>query len=202
MVATGQIGDVSELRVQKSQLRQHMKQLRDDALQDNPNAPSEQIARHGLAFLEHSAGTVVSAYAAMPGELDPAPLLNRLMVSGKRIALPVVVAKGQPLVFRLWQPGDVMASGTWGIQEPLPDKAAVSPDIMLVPLLAFDARGGRLGYGGGFYDRTIAALRAQGSVVTVGLALQAQEVEVVPMGPHDQYLDWILTPTGATRCGG
>ncbi len=202
MVATDQIGDVSELRAQKSQLRQQMKRLRDDVLQDNPTAPSEQIARHELAFLEHSAGTVVSAYMAMPGELDPAPLVNRLIADGTRIALPVVVAKGQPLVFRLWQPGDAMASGTWGIKEPLPDKLDVSPDIMLVPLLAFDARGGRLGYGGGFYDRTIGVLRAQGCVITVGLALQAQAVDAVPMGPHDQYLDWILTPAGARRCGG
>ncbi len=202
MVADDQIGDVSELRAQKSQLRRKMKRVRDDVLLDNPTTPSEQIAQHGLAFLNCTAGSIVSAYMAMPGELDPAALVKRLIATGMQIALPVVVAKGQPLIFRSWQPGDLMASGTWGIEEPRPDKTDVSPDIMLVPLLAYDAGGGRLGFGGGFYDRTIAALRAQGSVITVGLALQAQEVDAVPMGPHDENLDWILTPAGATRCGG
>lgn len=202
MVPTHQTTDIAVLRAQKSQLRERMKRLRADASHDLGNRPSEQIAEHGLAFLERPGDIVISAYMAMADELDPAPLVDRLVLEGMQIALPVVIAKGEPLVFRLWQRGDVMASGTWGIGEPLADKPELLPDIMLVPLLAFDAAGGRLGYGGGFYDRTIADLRGRRAFVTVGLALDVQEVDAVPMGPHDQYLNWVLTPSGARRCGG
>jgi 5-formyltetrahydrofolate cyclo-ligase len=112
----------------------------------------------------------------------------------------VVAKKGQPLVFRAWVPGDAMDKGVWGIPEPKPDKPVLEPDILLVPLLAFDVDGCRLGYGGGFYDRTLARLRAIKPVVAIGLAYDEQRVNAVPHLDYDQRLDWVLTPSGPIRC--
>ena len=118
------------------------------------------LARHGLGFLAPRPGAAVSGFSAIRDEIDPAALMARLADEGYRLALPVLQGKGKPLLFRAWAPGDAMGSAQWGIAEPLPDKPALEPDIVLVPLLAFDAHGYRLGYGGGFYDRTLARLRA------------------------------------------
>ena len=123
-----------------------------------------------------------------------------LHAEGCRLALPVMVGKGKPLVMRAWTPGDAMDAAAWGIAEPLPDKPEVEPDIVLTPLLAFDANGFRLGYGGGFYDRTLAKLRAKKPVVAVGVAYDEQRVDAVPVESYDQRLDWVLTPSGPLRC--
>jgi 5-formyltetrahydrofolate cyclo-ligase len=144
--------------------------------------------------------TVVSAFAPMPDELRIWPLLRRLQGDRFQLALPVMQGKGRPLLFRAWKPGDAMDSGVWGIAEPRTDKPAVEPDIVLVPLLAFDRSGWRLGYGGGFYDRTLQGLRARKQVVAVGLAYDGQEVEVIPRLDYDQRLDWVLTPSGPRKC--
>ena len=93
-----------------------------------------------------------------------------------------------------------MGSGTWGIAEPLPSRAALEPDIVLVPLLAFDAQGYRLGYGGGFYDRSLAGLRAKKPIVAVGIAYDELKVDAVPHLDYDQRVDWVLTPSGPLRC--
>jgi 5-formyltetrahydrofolate cyclo-ligase len=116
------------------------------------------------------------------------------------LALPVVVAKRQPLVFRAWTPGDAMDKGVWDIPQPKADKPVLEPDILLVPLLAFDLQGRRLGYGGGFYDRTLAGLRARKPITAVGLAYDEQQVDEVPHLDYDQRLDWVLTPSGPIRC--
>ena len=104
--------------------------------------------------------------------------------------------KGLPLVFRAWKPGDPLNAGVWGIQEPLPSAPALDPDILLVPLLAFDTRGYRLGYGGGFYDRTLAGFRMRKRVVAIGVAFDEQRIDAVPHTDYDQRLDWVLTPSG------
>ena len=124
----------------------------------------EALAEHGLGFLPPlRPRAVVSGFAPLPDELRIWPLLRRLAGSGVALALPVVQGKGLPLLFRAWKPGDSMDSGVWDIPEPKADKPVVEPDILLVPLLAFDRQGWRLGYGGGFYDRTLGApARAQG----------------------------------------
>jgi 5-formyltetrahydrofolate cyclo-ligase len=93
-----------------------------------------------------------------------------------------------------------MDRGVWGIPEPKADKPVLEPNVLLVPLLAFDARGGRLGYGGGFYDRTLAGLRAKKPIVAIGLAYDEQQVDAVPHLDYDQRLDWVLTPSGPIRC--
>ena len=108
--------------------------------------------------------------------------------------------KGKPLIFRAWTPGDAMDRAVWGIAEPKPDKPNWEPDILLVPLLAFDGSGWRLGYGGGFYDRTLRGLRARKPIVAVGLAYDEQHVDAVPHLDYDERLDWVLRPSGPIKC--
>jgi 5-formyltetrahydrofolate cyclo-ligase len=161
-----------------------------------------QLADHGLPFLKIAPGAVVSGFSAIRDEIDPAALLARLHAAGYRLCLPVIEGKGLPLVFRAWSPGDAMGKVQWGIAEPLPDKPVLEPDVVLVPLLAFDAMGYRLGYGGGFYDRTLERLRAIKPVVAVGVAYDELKVDAVPHQGYDQPLDWVLTPSGPLRCSG
>jgi 5-formyltetrahydrofolate cyclo-ligase len=160
------------------------------------------LATHGLAFLEPAPGAIVSGFSAIRDEIDPAALLARLHREGHRLSLPVMQGKGLPLVFRAWAPGDDMGRVQWGIAEPLPDRPELEPDVVLVPLLAFDGQGYRLGYGGGFYDRTLARLRAIKPVVAVGVAYDELKVDAVPHLHYDQPLDWVLTPSGPIRCSG
>lgn len=117
---------------------------------------------------------------------------------GREIALPVAAA-GQALTFRSWRPGEQLIAGEFGAREPGRKAAARRPAVLVVPLVAFDIRGGRLGRGGGFYDRTLAELKAAGPVVAAGIAFSAQRVPAVPLEPHDQRLDWIVTEEGAFR---
>jgi len=162
----------------------------------------QRLAEHALTFLAPPAGAAVSGFAAIRDEIDPGPLLHKLLGQGHRAALPVMQGKGKPLLFRAYAPGDEMGSAAWGIAEPLPDKPEIDPDIVLVPLLAFDRKGYRLGYGGGFYDRTLQRLRAIKPVVAVGIAYDELQVDAVPHQEYDQPLDWVLTPSGPKRCTG
>ena len=148
-----------------------------------------------LSAFEPPAGAVVSAFWPMPGELDLRPLLEALHARGCVCALPVVVARDAPLVFRAWEPGVTLVTSRFGIAEPGPERAEVKPQHALVPLLAFDDDGYRLGYGGGFYDRTLAALRGDASapVLAIGVALEAQRRPLLPREPFDERLDWLVT---------
>ena len=161
-----------------------------------------RLAEHGIGFVNPAPGAIVSGFSAIKDEIDVGPLLHRLAAEGYCLALPVMQGKGKPLLFRAWAPGDEMGSATWGIAEPLPSRAVLEPDIVLVPLLAFDAQGYRLGYGGGFYDRTLASLRAKKPIVAVGVAYDELEVDAVPHLDYDQRIDWVLTPSGPLRCTG
>jgi 5-formyltetrahydrofolate cyclo-ligase len=114
--------------------------------------------------------------------------------------MPVMQGKGKPLIFRAWAPGDAMDKALWGIAEPKADKPELEPDVVLVPLLAFDPAGGRLGYGGGFYDRTLRGLRARKAIVAVGIAYDESKVDAVPHLDYDERLDWVLAPSGPTKC--
>jgi 5-formyltetrahydrofolate cyclo-ligase len=137
--------------------------------------------------------TVVSGFWPMAEELDIRPLMADLVERGCRLALPVVVAKKEPLVFRAWRPGDPLEAGVFGTLHPSPARDVVEPDALIVPLLAVDEEGWRLGYGGGFYDRTLARLRSRKTITAVGVGFDAQRVSDVPHGPDDQRLDWLLT---------
>ncbi len=141
----------------------------------------------------------VSGYWPMSEEIDIRPLMARLHAAGHALALPVVVGKGQPLTFRRWRPGAPLVKAAFGLHQPAADAPPVAPDILLVPLLAFDADGYRLGWGGGFYDRTLAALRGQAPVIAIGVAYAAQRLDKVPRTERDQRLDWVVTEDGFTR---
>jgi 5-formyltetrahydrofolate cyclo-ligase len=138
-------------------------------------------------------GAIVSGFMPLKSEINPLPLMRTLADAGAKLALPVVAGKGKPLTMRAFTFGDVLASGVWGIREPKPEAPEVFPDILLVPLLAFDRSGHRIGYGAGYYDMTITALRARKSVAAVGIAFAAQEVAQVPSTPRDARLDLVLT---------
>jgi len=140
-------------------------------------------------------GTIVGGYHARPHEADPALLLARLVEMGCAVAFPRVTAKDQPLDFHRVPDGEVLAPGSFGIPEPLESWPWAVPDLLLVPLLAFDASGHRLGYGGGFYDRTIATLKAR----TVGIAYAGQESASIPHETHDRTLNMVLTERGIRR---
>ena len=185
---------------QKQRLRAAALIARQAAFDVHGKDASRRLAAHGLDFLHLKPGSIISGFAAIRDEIDPSALMLWLHEEGFSLALPVMVGKKQPLLMRAWSPGDAMASAAWGIAEPLDDKPIVEPDVLLVPLLAFDARGHRLGYGGGFYDRTLADLRAKKKVVAVGLAYDELKVDGVPTESYDQRLDWVLTPSGPQRC--
>ena len=152
------------------------------------------LARHAES-LKLEKGTIVGGYHALPDEADPALLLEKLVELGCHIAYPRVTGKGAALAFHRVPDGEVLAPGLFGIHEPLDIWPRARPDILLVPLLAFDAHGHRLGYGGGFYDRTIALLK----VPAIGIAYAGQEVPSIPHDLHDRTLDMVLTELGLRR---
>ena len=178
-----------------------------DALQSGLGAASATglVARfHNTAALRAlmAPGHIFAGYMPIGSELDCLPLLNRLAAAGVPLCLPVVTAPGQPLIFRRWQPDDRLVPGSFGTSEPTTAAPEVSPQVLLVPMLAFDRRGHRLGYGGGYYDRTLKALRANSDggaeIVAIGVAFAGQLRDKVPVSGDDEPLDWILTEIGTT----
>ncbi len=145
-------------------------------------------------------GNIVSAYYPIGSEMDVLPLLTHLVAEGARTALPIVEGRGKPLQFRIWAPGDSLERGVLNIPVPFASARQRVPSILLVPLLAFDHEGFRLGYGASHYDCTLADLRAAGTVLAVGIGFAAQEMPAVPHECHDQPLDWVVTENGAIRC--
>jgi 5-formyltetrahydrofolate cyclo-ligase len=171
----------------RTALRQNRKALAGDA----PDAGERAAA---LFPAERLAGVkIASAYGAMSDEIDPGPLMRRLASAGVRLALPVVVKRGAPLVFRAFEAGDPLAPDAAGIAAPLPGAPELRPDLIIAPLLAFDRFGGRLGQGAAYYDLTLTALRAAGPVFVLGLAYAGQQIARLPLEPHDERLDAILT---------
>jgi 5-formyltetrahydrofolate cyclo-ligase len=177
---------------EKSRLRAEAMTRRDALSADQRQAAAEAIAARPFP-LPIRTGTIVSAFMPLKSEINPLPLLRKLAGEGARLALPVVAGRGQPLVMREWTWGEPLAAGVWGIREPLAQAPAVDPDIVLAPLLAFDRARHRLGYGGGYYDLTIAQLRGRKTIVAVGMAFAVQEVFTVPVTPRDAPLDLVLT---------
>ena len=164
-----------------------------EALSDRQReAAAKALAKRGLP-LPITAGMVVSGYSPIRNEIDPAPLMQKLAAQGVRLALPTVNARGKSLIFRSFRPGDRLTLGMLGIPEPSPAAAEVVPDVMLVPLAAFDASGHRIGYGAGYYDYTFSHLRKAKDIVGIGLAFATQEIDGVPALSHDVPLDYVLT---------
>jgi 5-formyltetrahydrofolate cyclo-ligase len=176
--------------------------LRHDAVARRDTLPPEQrqaaaqaVADRGLPVAVPP-GTIVSGFWPIRSEISPLPLMRRLAGAGAALALPVIAGRAQPLIMRAWSFDAPLAAGLWGIREPPADAPEVFPDVLIVPLLAFDRRGHRLGYGAGYYDRTIARLRAMKPVTTVGIAFAAQQIDEVPATPRDERLDIMLTEGG------
>lgn len=190
---------MSDLIATKAALRVEMRAHRAAIPPGERQAAAAAIAERGLAFAAIPPASIIGAFMPIGEEINPLPLCAHLRAMGHAIALPRMIGKGKPVEFRLHNPGDPLETTIWGIREPTTSAALVIPDVFLIPLLAFDAKGFRLGYGGGFYDRTLAATRASKEIVTIGLAFDAQRVDAVPVADYDERLDWILTPSGPQR---
>jgi 5-formyltetrahydrofolate cyclo-ligase len=176
----------------KQQLRAAALAARDALSDEERRQAADAIAVRALPFPLRP-GAVVSGYAPIRGEIDPTPLMRELAAQGARLALPVVLSRGHSLSFRAWSPGDRLTLGSLGIPEPSPAAAELVPEVMLVPLAAFDRTGHRIGYGGGYYDYTFSHLRKAHHVLGIGLGFAVQEIEIVPALPHDAALDYVLT---------
>lgn len=183
-----------DIRTLKRRLRVEAVNRRRSWAGPEEHARASLLARDRLlAEVPLPPGATVSGFWPMAEEIDTRPALLALAERGHVIGLPIVVKAGQPLIFRRWRPGDALVEGGFGVMIPAPDQEEVVPDVALTPLLAFDRRGYRLGYGGGFYDRTLARLRAGRTVLAVGYAFAAQQVEAVPVAAYDQPLDKLVT---------
>ena len=182
---------------QKQAFRKQAKAARLEAYHQTPEAG--QLIAQQLLGLTFPNGANISAFWPLAEELDTLPLLHALHEQGHQMLLPVMLGAGKPLAFGTWQPGDRLKEAAFKTLEPSDDKARLAPDIMLCPLLAFDRRGYRMGYGGGFYDRSIAQLQQQGELLTIGIAFAAQEVATIPTGEYDMPLDMIVTEKEVIR---
>ena len=183
----------------KADLRREALARRDALAADVRAAAAEAIAARAFP-VDIKYGVIVSGFSPMRTEINPMPLMRKLADAGAKLALPVVVGRGKPLIMRAWTFGEPLARGVWGIREPTASAPEVSPDILLVPLTAFDRRGHRIGYGAGYYDMTITKLRALKPVVAVGIAFAVQEVDEVPVTPRDARLDLVLTEREVIDC--
>lgn len=192
--------DDAPLRRAKAELRAEAIERRRAAYGTALDAP-DRVCRHFVSAIGVKSGVAVSGFWPMGEEIDIRPLMIELHDGGALCCLPATGPRGLPLTFRRWRPGDALVSGTFGTREPAQEAETLKPEILIVPLLAFDRDGWRLGYGGGYYDRTLAALRASGRTTAVGVAFAAQEIASVPHGPRDEPLDWIVTEAGARRMG-
>ncbi|MGA7973677.1 MAG: 5-formyltetrahydrofolate cyclo-ligase [Pseudolabrys sp.] len=186
------MSDTAELQDQKAKIRAEALAKRDAMPADERAAAAEQIAAREFP-VAITPGVLVSGFMPMKTEINPLPLLKKLAQAGAQLALPAIKGRGHPLIMRAYAFGDEFARGQWGIREPKPEAPEVAPDIVIVPLAAFDRTGNRIGYGAGYYDMTLAALRAKKNVTAIGLAFAAQEMPQVPTGARDERLDLVLT---------
>jgi 5-formyltetrahydrofolate cyclo-ligase len=173
----------------KQELRATLRARRKQLVLDHPEA-AQDLARHAAAL---PPGHVVALYQAIGSELKTDPLAHALIEQGRMLCLPVVIERDAPVIFRHWSPGDPLEEDVAGCPAPLTLSASVQPDLILCPLLAFDLYGQRLGQGGGYYDRTFAALP---NLLRIGLAYAGQEVGQLETEPHDIGLHGVLTENG------
>jgi 5-formyltetrahydrofolate cyclo-ligase len=164
-----------------------------DALSVEARADAAAAIAQAALPVELPPGVIVAGYAPINSELDPFPLMRALADRGATLALPVVIARDHALIFRVWEADEGLVRGPFGIFQPSSDADEVEPDIVLVPLAAFDRAGHRIGYGRGYYDRTLENLRAKKKMSVIGVAFAVQEIETVPRLPHDEQLDCVLT---------
>jgi 5-formyltetrahydrofolate cyclo-ligase len=182
----------SSIEDAKAELRVAAQALRDALSAEERKVAAEAIVQRKFP-LAVTSDVIVSGFMPLKSEINPLPLMQKLAEAGARLALPAIAGRGKPLIMRAWEFGAPLDRGQWGIREPKAEAPKVEPDILLVPLLAFDRAGFRLGYGAGYYDMTIHRLRELKLVTAVGIAFAAQEVPKIPTTPRDERLDLVLT---------
>jgi 5-formyltetrahydrofolate cyclo-ligase len=183
----------------KAELRRAALERRDAMPAEARAASAEAIAARPLP-VPVAPGMIVSGFSPIRSEINPLPLMRRFADADARLALPAIAGRGKPLMLREWAFGAPLTRGQWGIREPGPEASEVTPDIMIVPLAAFDRRGNRIGYGAGYYDMTINAARGRKPVIAIGIAYALQEFPEVPHHDHDARLDLVLTEAEIIRC--
>jgi 5-formyltetrahydrofolate cyclo-ligase len=186
------------ITIAKSEARKAAALKRNAAV--SPDWAAGSFAGHVFPVAISSVCKSVSGFYPYQSEADIRPLLGRLAGQGWTTALPVVLGKNLPLIFRRWLPGEPTVAGKWNIQVPPESAPLVEPDVLLVPMLAFDRAGYRLGYGGGFYDRTLEELRRKKPIVAIGIAYALQEIKDVPHDALDQKLDYVFTEREVIKC--
>ncbi|MBI1203114.1 MAG: 5-formyltetrahydrofolate cyclo-ligase [Rhodopseudomonas sp.] len=189
----------SEAVASKPALRTATLALRDAMPAAERQQAAETIAARGLP-VPIKPGMIVAGFMPMKSEINPLPLMRKLAGEGAQLALPCIAGRGHPLIMRAWTIGDAFKAGQWGIREPLPESPEVAPDLLIVPLACFDRAGHRIGYGAGYYDMTIHALRAKKTMTAIGIAFAMQEIATVPAMAHDERLDFVLTENEAIDC--
>jgi len=185
------------MKAKKATLREDARRRRAAMFERQPDFAAE-ISRYAPEIAKTGEG-IIAGYIPLDDEADPTLLMETLAAEGRTLALPCIAARGAALVFRQWVKGEALVANGYGILEPVPAAPAAVPGLVLVPLLAFDSRGHRLGYGGGYYDRTLDLLRRDGAVIAVGIAFAGQEVEELPRETHDHMLDMIVTESGVRK---
>ncbi|MDI3470661.1 MAG: 5-formyltetrahydrofolate cyclo-ligase [Pseudolabrys sp.] len=177
---------------QKAQLRAETLARRDAMPAAERQAGAQTVAARDFP-VPIKPGLIVSGFSPMKSEINPLPLMRKLAAAGAQLALPCIVGRGKPLIMRAFAFGDAFKAGQWGIREPLPEAPEVDPDVLIVPLAAFDRAGHRIGFGAGYYDMTIHRLRQIKKVTAVGIAFATQEIAYVPATERDERLDLVLT---------
>jgi 5-formyltetrahydrofolate cyclo-ligase len=190
-----------ETATSKAEMRARALAGRDALPADARAAAADAVAAHAFP-VGVTPGTIVSGFMPLKSEINPVPLMRRLAEAGAQLALPAIAGRGRPLTMRAYSFGDELVRGQWGIREPKPDAPEFAPDIVIVPLAAFDRAGHRIGYGAGYYDMTLRALRAKKSITAIGIAFAAQEIARVPATPRDEPLDFVLTEHEVIGCRG
>jgi 5-formyltetrahydrofolate cyclo-ligase len=186
------MSNLAEMDSSKAALRVDALAKRDAIPAAMRAAAAETIAARGFP-IEVTPGLIVSGFSPMRTEVNPIALMRKFADAGAQLALPAIAGRGKPLMMRAWKFGDPFKAGQWGIREPVPEAPEVVPDILIVPLAAFDRAGHRIGYGAGYYDMTIHAVRAKKEAIAIGIAFAAQEIPKVPATERDERLDLVLT---------
>ncbi len=186
---------------QKAAARRTAATIRKNAHDSLAESAPNRLASHLFPAPPKPGFQILSAFYPYRSEIDTRVLLGKLAGEGWTTCLPIVLGQGLPLEFRRWLPGEPTIKGAMNIDRPGENALLVEPDILIVPLLSFDRQGFRLGYGGGFYDRTLAKLRAKKTIIAIGAAYAAQEVEHVPHDAQDQPLDYVMTEREVIKCG-
>ena len=200
LLTTGSMRIDQSARLEKSAIRTAALAARCAVRPDEATAFASRLAQLGPSLARDHGAQVVSAYWPIGDEVSTLPMLEALDGAGFAVALPVTGRIGEILVFRQWRHGDRMEQGRMAIPVPSLSAAVLQPDLLFVPLAAFDRGGHRIGYGAGFYDRSLAALRAQKRVIAVGIGYASQEVPIVPHETHDEALDMLVTDREVIDC--